>query len=204
VLSLADSELSVIVRAYDLILWLIPTIDKFPRPRKFTLGDRMEVLALQVLEGLVEARYSRQKSALLRRANLELEKLRFLLRLAKDLQCLPIKSYKHASRLVDDIRGGTPLPGQVSSAAHWEHSVQDDVNDANDAIRVGASCSWPAAGTRRMEPERDTGEHRISSPIPGGFPAVFWLARPLQRRVGKAAKTESPAPFQGALRLFFR
>jgi hypothetical protein len=101
--SLAKNELSVIVRAYDLILWLIPAIDKFPRPRKFTLGDRMEVLALQVLEALVEAKYTRQRSALLRGANLQLEKLRFLLRLANDLQCLSIKSYEHGSRLVDDI-----------------------------------------------------------------------------------------------------
>jgi len=33
-------------RAYQFLLWLIPTVDKFPRSQKFLLGDRMHGLAL--------------------------------------------------------------------------------------------------------------------------------------------------------------
>jgi hypothetical protein len=35
---------------YQFLLWLIPTVDKFPRSQKFVLGDRMETAALDVLD----------------------------------------------------------------------------------------------------------------------------------------------------------
>jgi hypothetical protein len=64
------------------LLWLIPTLEKFPRAQRFLLGDRIEVTALDVLERLIEATFSRERRGLLQQANLGLEKLRHLLRLA--------------------------------------------------------------------------------------------------------------------------
>ena len=52
----------------------------FPRSQKFLLGDRIQGLALDVLEALIEATYTRQRDRLLTRANLGIEKLRFLFR----------------------------------------------------------------------------------------------------------------------------
>ncbi len=43
-------------------MWLIPQLDKFPRQRRFTLGDRIETGLLEVLEGLIDAAYSRRKA----------------------------------------------------------------------------------------------------------------------------------------------
>jgi hypothetical protein len=40
---------------YRFLMWLAPTLEKFPRSHKFTIGDRIEVLALDVLEALIEA-----------------------------------------------------------------------------------------------------------------------------------------------------
>ena len=37
------------------LLWLIPQLDKFPRVRRFTLGERIEAGLLEVLELLVES-----------------------------------------------------------------------------------------------------------------------------------------------------
>ena len=42
-------ELSAITKCYDLILWLVPKLDKFPRTRKFTLGDRMGCLVPHIV-----------------------------------------------------------------------------------------------------------------------------------------------------------
>jgi hypothetical protein len=58
------------------ILWLVPTIERFPRSQKFLLGDRIQATALDVLEALVEATYTRDRRGHLARANLGLEKLR--------------------------------------------------------------------------------------------------------------------------------
>jgi hypothetical protein len=70
---------------YRFVLWLIPTLDKLPRSQKFLLGDRIQATALDVLERLIEATYSKTRERALGDANLGLEKLRFLLRLCADL-----------------------------------------------------------------------------------------------------------------------
>lgn len=87
---------------YRFILWLVPVVDRFPRTRKFLLGDRLQVTALDILERLVEATYTKQRSRHLASANLGLEKLRFLVRLARDLRCLDTRRYEFAARSIDD------------------------------------------------------------------------------------------------------
>ena len=39
---------------HEMLLWLIPHLDKFPRACRFTLGERIEAGLLEVLELLVE------------------------------------------------------------------------------------------------------------------------------------------------------
>ena len=46
---------------HPLLLWIIPQLDKFPRLRRYTLGERIETLLLQVLERLLEAAYSSER-----------------------------------------------------------------------------------------------------------------------------------------------
>ena len=61
---------------YRFVLWLVPTVEKFPRRQKFLLGDRLQATALDVLERLVEAMYTRDRRRHLQSANLGIEKLR--------------------------------------------------------------------------------------------------------------------------------
>ena len=88
---------------YQFILWLVPTLERFPRNQKFLLGDRIQNTALDVLESLIEAAYTRQRSRYLSQANLGLEKLRFLLRLAWELHYLNRRRYEHAARTIDEV-----------------------------------------------------------------------------------------------------
>jgi hypothetical protein len=83
--------------------WLIPAVEKFPRSQKFLLGDRMQATALDVLERLIEATYARDRSAALKAANLGLEKLRHLFRLAYDLRHLDLRRYEYAAREIDGV-----------------------------------------------------------------------------------------------------
>ena len=87
---------------YRFLLWLMPSVDRFPRTRKFVLGDRLQAAALDVLEHLVEATWTRRRRDPLVRANLGLEKLRLLCRLAWELQCLDHRRYEHAARSLDE------------------------------------------------------------------------------------------------------
>ena len=90
-------------RMFQFLKWLLPTVEKFPRAHKFTLGDRIENGALKVQERLIEATYTRHNEAMLAQANLELEKLRFLFRLAAELHLLDLRRYEFASRAIDEV-----------------------------------------------------------------------------------------------------
>ena len=98
-----NQELIVITKTYDLILWSCHHTGKFPRNHRFVLGERVERNLYDLLETLIQAKYTRQRQGLLGQANLKLETLRFQIRLAKDLQCLKTTSYAFASRAVDEI-----------------------------------------------------------------------------------------------------
>ena len=96
-------EIDAITKLYDFILWIIPKLEKFPRGQKFLIGDRIETLMLDILDILIEAAYSRKKHEILKAANLKLEKLRYLIRLSKDLNLINIKSYEFSSRSINDV-----------------------------------------------------------------------------------------------------
>ena len=90
---------------YQFLLWLIPTLEKFPRNQKFLLGDRIQSTALTVLETLITATYTRARKTLLASANLAVEKLRYLLRLCLDLGHLSVRRFEHAIRLLAAVGG---------------------------------------------------------------------------------------------------
>jgi len=47
---------------YQFLAWLVPTIEKFPKSHKFTIGDRIETI---VLEALIEATYTKERTQLM-------------------------------------------------------------------------------------------------------------------------------------------
>lgn len=79
------------------------TTEKFPKKVRFTLTNRIDNLALDFVEHLVEAQYTRDRKAPIRKANLILDKLRILLRIAHKLAFLPHKQYEYANRQIDDV-----------------------------------------------------------------------------------------------------
>jgi hypothetical protein len=88
---------------FQFLMWLVPTVEKFPRSQKFLLGDRIQATALDVLECLIEATYTRERKGHLARANLRIEKLRFFFRLAVELHYLDRRRYEHAARSLDEV-----------------------------------------------------------------------------------------------------
>ena len=76
------ADLEILSRTYDLILWTLNHTAKFPRSHRYSLGTRMEDRLYSLLDDLVEAKYTRQKGDILRRAALRLEQVRYQLRMA--------------------------------------------------------------------------------------------------------------------------
>ena len=67
----------VIDDCHELLKWLIPLLDQFPRSRRFTLGERLESGLLDVLEECIDAAYSKNKRAQLQAANRRLSTVQY-------------------------------------------------------------------------------------------------------------------------------
>ncbi len=92
-------------QTYDLLLWLIPQAQKFPRVHRFTLAERIQRLAMDFQDCLVAAGKSRgvHRRELLQRADVHLAQLRTWVRLARDLECLSLRQYEHAAGLLTGV-----------------------------------------------------------------------------------------------------
>ena len=104
-------ELPIIQKAYDLIKWYVPILNRLPRDHKFMLGDRMITGLYELLEGLIQARYSSDKLPQLKNLNSRLDILRHQTRLLLDFQLIEVKRYEYAGQLINSI--GTDLGGWI-------------------------------------------------------------------------------------------
>ncbi len=111
-----QAELTVITKTYDLVLWSCHHTARFPRSHRFVLGERIERKLYDLLETLLQAKYTRSRQGLLQQANLALEILRFQMRLANDLHCLRRNSYAYAAKAIHEI--GSMIGGWMK--AHQE------------------------------------------------------------------------------------
>lgn len=93
------------VKTHDLLKYLIPATEKFPKSQRFALAQRIRDTALDFYEYLLEARkvgLLARRDVLLR-ADVTLEKLRIHLRLSMEMEYLKFPQYEHASGYVVEI-----------------------------------------------------------------------------------------------------
>jgi hypothetical protein len=93
----------VVEEHFRFLLWLVPALERFPKSQRFLLGDRIQTVAQEVLECLIEANYSRERRLHLTRANMALDKLRYFIRISVELRYLDPRRYEFAARSIDEI-----------------------------------------------------------------------------------------------------
>jgi hypothetical protein len=93
----------IFARTYDLVKWLIPVTIKFPRHHCFVLATAMQQAALGLQERLIEAVRLLNSADTLRAADVELDKLRFYLRLSHDLGYISLGQQRHAGQMLAEI-----------------------------------------------------------------------------------------------------
>lgn len=95
----------IFTRTYDLLLWLLPKAEHFPKIYRSTVTQRLMNAALDFQEALFEAQSqggtTRQKY--LRTADAALDKLRLYLRLAYHWHWLNDGQYRHVSVMIAEI-----------------------------------------------------------------------------------------------------
>lgn len=99
----AGPELLVLAHWEAFVPWLLDHCARWPRSARFSLTQRLENHALDVLELLIVARYQPpDRAANLRRANLALERMRFLCRIARTRRFMSTRAFEKASRDIDE------------------------------------------------------------------------------------------------------
>jgi hypothetical protein len=96
--SKSSKNISVFVHWEKTVHDLLARTEKFPKKVRFTFSTRIDNLALDIFEWLVEARYRPDKQPILDRINLDLEKLRLLIRLSHDARYLDKKGFEQVVR----------------------------------------------------------------------------------------------------------
>ena len=108
-----EKELPIIQATYDLVKWYVPILNRLPRAHKYGLGERLVTGLYDFLEGLIIARYSRNKQEILKKLTGKLDILRYQTRLLFDFQLIDTRRYGYISRRLDNI--GKQLGGWRSS-----------------------------------------------------------------------------------------
>ncbi len=93
----------VVQKAYDWVLWVVPKAERFPKSYRFTLGDLLVKASLELLLHLVDATYQSRNAGALGAAAKEVNRIRYLVRLAKDLRVINIDSHEFAAKAIDEI-----------------------------------------------------------------------------------------------------
>ena len=100
----SSEELVVIQKLYDYLVWVSPIINRLPRDKKYTIGDRLLNRLYDGLEDLINVKYrSRNKLELLEQANVGLEIVRFYQRLILSDNLWDRKRYQFASKSVNEV-----------------------------------------------------------------------------------------------------
>ena len=111
---MAESD-NILTKLQDLLVYLIPQLNKFPLDQKFVLGDRIETKLLDVQEFCLRAYYSREKRGHLLEANLQLEVARHLVRLANALKLFSNHTYGVLAEKMDEV--GRMIGGWLKSVS---------------------------------------------------------------------------------------
>jgi hypothetical protein len=105
------NDLPIIQKAYDLIKWYVPILERLPQRHRFTLGERITNELYDLLEGLITARYAKHKLPQLEDLNTRLEILRHQTRLLLDFELIAVNRYEFAGKAINAI--GTDLGGWI-------------------------------------------------------------------------------------------
>lgn len=110
-----QQDMVIFTRTFDLLEWLLPRCDSFPKTQRFVVTRRIQDAALDFQEALYDANaHSGETRRLhLRDADAHLNKLRLYLRLAHRWRWLSDGQYEHVSRMVAEI--GKLLGGWIKA-----------------------------------------------------------------------------------------
>lgn len=97
-------KLKVLQKVYDFLLWLQPTIQRFAKVYKYSLGQELEKETIALLKQIIKANLERgSKREKIEKCFVHYEVVKILIRLSKDYKLLSLKQYGFACRELVEI-----------------------------------------------------------------------------------------------------
>ncbi len=115
-------ESPIFVQTHDMLAWLVPHLEKWPRAQRFFLARQVLDSATRFCRLLLRARKvaRQERRRILLEADAELETLKALLRLGQERQYMSLDQYRHIPLQLLDI--GKQLGGWRASLEPKEAS----------------------------------------------------------------------------------
>lgn len=112
---MASKQAPIYVQTHDMLSWLVPHLEGWPRPQRFFLARQVLESATQFYRLLLRARkvQGERRCQTLLDADVELEALKALLRLGQEREYMNIGQYEHVSAMLMEI--GRQLGGWRAS-----------------------------------------------------------------------------------------
>jgi ribosomal protein L4 len=96
------------VHWYQTLDWILSTVENFPKNARFSLASRLADIALNTIELIIEAIYTKDRRHILDRINLYMEKQRVLFRIAHDRKYISMRQYEYISKAIDPFSSNMP------------------------------------------------------------------------------------------------
>ena len=93
----------IYVQWLDTLDWILNKAEKYPRTVRFSIAARITDYALEILELIVEAIYTKERKVILKRINLLLEKLRVFFYLSQKRKYISLSQYQYISQALNAI-----------------------------------------------------------------------------------------------------
>lgn len=96
-------DIPIFGKTYDFYQALTRTLLSFPKTKRYTLGQKLDNLTLEIFELLFSIPLIPKKAETLHQISVKLDLLKILLRLAKDSQALTNKNYLELQSTLQEI-----------------------------------------------------------------------------------------------------
>jgi len=96
----------IYTKMMEVLLWLFPKVNTFPKKQRFILGQQIENTGLEILRLIIQANNEKdadRKLKYLEKMNTELEILRSLLQISQEIRFMNAKSLGYIIGQIDEV-----------------------------------------------------------------------------------------------------
>lgn len=108
-----ENDLKILQKCYDMIEYGYTALRHFPKSERFTLAADIKKSMYELLKMIIRANKRYFKKTTLQDIDIEIENLRYLIRLSNGLGFLPFKKYENWSRKLEEL--GRMLGGWIKA-----------------------------------------------------------------------------------------